>query len=179
MADEERIDEAIDRLQRVIALIGEQQAFTERRISALSRFALFDLFVVVLSISVLVIILSIQAPELRHAVANMNRQFGTIADDMYSVRRSMSQMTEDVASLPGIIGQVDSIQSNVGHMSGNIGNMNERVATMNANLALMNQQIQDMTLSFAVMDDTVVRMMHDVNHMSKPMRFFNQMNLFR
>jgi hypothetical protein len=111
MADEERIDEAIDRLQRVIALIGEQQAFTERRISALSRFALFDLFVVVLSISVLVIILSIQAPELRHAVANMNRHFGTIADDMYSVRRSMSQMTEDVASLPGIIGQVDSIQS--------------------------------------------------------------------
>jgi hypothetical protein len=29
------------------------------------------------------------------------------------------------------------------------------------------------------MDDSVMRLMQDVNHMSKPMRFFNQMNPFR
>lgn len=179
MADEVRIDEAIDRLQRVIRLLGERQEFLDRRISALSRLALFDLFAVVLTISLLVIILSVQAPELRNAVATMNIHFGAMSDDMYSIRRSMARMTEDVAGLPGIIAQIDHIQGNVGHMSGSIGTMTERVATMNTNLGHMTLQVNDMSLSFAVMDDSLMRMRQDVDHMSKPMRFFNQMNPFR
>jgi methyl-accepting chemotaxis protein len=179
MADQERIDEAIDRLQRVIRLLGERQEFLDRRISVLSRLALFDLFAVVLTISLLVIILAVQAPELRNAVATMNIHFGVMSDDMYSIRRSMARMTEDVASLPGIIAQVDNIHGSVGQMSGSIGTMTGRVATMNTNLGLMNLQVNDMSLSFAVMDDSLMRMMQDVNHMSKPMRFFNQMNPFR
>lgn len=179
MADEERIDEAIDRLQQVIRLLGERQEFLDRRISVLSRLALFDLFAVVLTISLLIIILSVQAPELRNAVATMNIHFGAMSDDMFSIRRSMARMTEDVASLPGIIAQVDNIQGHVGQMSGRVGTITERVATMNANLGLMTLQVNDMSLSFAVMGDSVMRLMQDVNHMSKPMRFFNQMNPFR
>lgn len=179
MANEARIDEAIDRLQHVIQLLGERQEFLDRRISALSRLALFDLFAVVLSISLLVIILSVQAPELRTAVATMNLHFGAMSDDMYNIRRSMARMTEDVSALPGIIREVDSIQGSVGQMSNRIGTMSTRVGTMNTNLGLMTQQVNDMSLSFAVMDDTVMRMMQDVNHLSKPMRMFNQMNPFR
>lgn len=179
MANEERINEAIDRLQHVIQLLGERQEFLDRRISALSRLALFDLFAVVLSISLLVIILSVQAPELRTAVATMNLHFGALSDDMYNIRRSMARMTEDVTALPGIITEVDHIHGSVGQMSDRIGTMTTRVATMNTNLGLMNQQVNDMSLSFAVMDDTVMRMMQDVNHLSKPMRLFNQMNPFR
>ncbi len=179
MANEARIDEAIDRLQHVIQLLGERQEFLDRRISALSRLALFDLFAVVLSISLLVIILSVQAPELRTAVATMNLHFGAMSDDMYNIRRSMARMTEDVSALPGIIREVDSIQGSVGQMSNRIGTMSTRVGTMNTNLGLMTQQVNDMSLSFAVMDETVMRMMQDVNHLSKPMRMFNQMNPFR
>ncbi|RKT43838.1 hypothetical protein [Thiocapsa rosea] len=179
MADEERIDEAIDRLQRVIRLLGERQEFLDRRISVLSRLALFDLFAVVLTISLLIIILSVQAPELRNAVATMNIHFGAMSDDMFSIRRSMARMTEDVASLSGIIAQVDNIHGDVADMSGSVGTMTGRVARMNTNLGHMTLQVNDMSLSFAVMDDSLMRMMQDVNHMSKPMRFFNQMNPFR
>jgi hypothetical protein len=37
----------------------------------------------------------------------------------------------------------------------------------------MTLQVNDMGLSLAVMEDSLMRMRQDVNHMSKPMRFFN------
>jgi cell division protein FtsL len=179
MTSQEGIDEAIDRLQRIIRLMDERQAVLDRRVSALSKLALLDLFAVVLSISLLVIILSLQAPELRGAVATMNVHFAAISDDLLSIRQSMARMTNDVASLPEIVRHVDSLHGDVGKMTGSVGAMTERVSSMSTQVTHMSQQVNDMTLSFRVMDDTITRMTQDVRHLSKPMRLFNQMNPFR
>ncbi|MFE8034534.1 hypothetical protein [Thiohalocapsa marina] len=179
MSTDDHLDEVIDRLHRVVQLLGERQALTDRRVSQLSTLALFDLFAVVLSISLLVVVLSVQAPELRAAVATMNRHFGDIADDMFSIRRSLSNMTDDVASLSAIVAQVDGMQGHVGSMGDNVGNMTGRVQDMNATLGLMTAQVDDLSLSLTVMDAHILRMMQDMHHMSRPMRMFNQMNPFR
>lgn len=179
MANEDHIDEAIDRLQRIIQLMGEQQSALDRRISTLAKLALFDLLIVVVSISLLVVILSVQAPELRQAVASMNLHFAAMSDDLFEIRRSMGRITGDVAVMPRIVGHVDSMHGNVGRMGEQVGTMTERVATMNQSLSRMQTQVGDMALSFQVMDDTILRMTLDVQHLSKPMRFFNQMNPFR
>ncbi|NCA70529.1 MAG: hypothetical protein EOM91_10555 [Sphingobacteriia bacterium] len=179
MANEERIDEAIDRLERVILLLGERQDGLDRRIAALSTFALFDLFIVVLSISLLVVILSAHAPQLSAAVSNTNQYLRTMSDDMFNIQRSITRMREDVASLPEMVAQVDAIQGHVGAMGEHIGTMTGRVSAMNAHITGMSRQVNDLSLSFQVMDETIVRINQDVHHLSKPMRFFNQMNPFR
>ncbi|MBK1645501.1 hypothetical protein CKO25_12775 [Thiocapsa imhoffii] len=179
MATEDRTDEAIDRLQRVLQGLGEQQIALDRRLTMLSKLALFDLVAVVLSISLLVIVLSLQAPDLRKAVATMNVHIATMSDDLYSIRGSMTRLTDDVGSLSEIIAQVDSIHGDVAQMREHVGTMTLRVTDMNSSLTQVSDQVGDMSLSFGVLDNILMRMMLDVNHMSKPMRFFNQMNPFR
>jgi uncharacterized protein YoxC len=176
---QDRIDTSIEKLQNVLGLLSQQQAAVEIRLALVSRMALIAFFVVVVSISFLVIILSTQVPQMAVAIDTMNRYFGDISDDMYAMRRSMRMMTENVDSMPGMVTSIDGIHGDVDIMTGDITVMTGHMSAIDNNLGQLTVHVGDMGQSFRIMDRTVLQMTRDVNHMSKPMRMFNQMNPFR
>jgi uncharacterized protein YoxC len=176
---EERIDTSVKKLQTVLGLLNDQQAAVERRLALVSRMALIAFFIVVASISFLVIILSTQVPQMAVAIDTMNRYFGDISDDMYTMRRSMRMMTENVDSMPGMVASIDSIHSDVDLMSGDVSLMTGHMSAIDGSLGQLTLHVGDMGQSFRIMDQSVLQMTRDVNQMSKPMRIFNQINPFR
>lgn len=176
---QDRIDSSIEKFQNVLMLLNNRQAEMEQRLASMARMTLISFFVVVVSISFLVIILSAQVPQMAEAIRTMNAYFGNISDDMYAMRHSMRLMTENVDSMPGMVTNIDGIHGDVGTMSADITVMTSHISAIDNSLGQLTVNVGDMGQSFRIMDQSVLQMTRDVNHMSKPMRMFNDLNPFR
>lgn len=177
--DEERLDEAVEGLGRIVRGLESRQSRLEHRLTSLYRVAFAGFTLVVLSLSSLVIILSQQVPHMTTAIRDMNGFFASVAADMVRVERTMAAMTGHVASLPQIVASVDRIQGSTLAMRAEVTVMAGTLSGIDADLAATILRVGDMRQSFEIMDAGVMRMGRDVNQMSAPFRLFNQMNPLR
>ncbi|MCU0935607.1 MAG: hypothetical protein MUF66_05935 [Gammaproteobacteria bacterium] len=177
--DEERLDEAVERLGRTIRALHSRQAHLERRLVGLYRIAFAGFTLVVVTVSSLVIILSRQVPDMTVAMRDMNGRFASVAADMARVERTIESMTGHVAALPEIVASVDGIQGSTAAMRADVTQMAGTLSAIDADLAAVALGVADMRLSFEVMSAGVARMGRDVGHMSGPFRLFNRMNPLR
>ena len=179
LGDEEGLDQAIDRLHRILHRLDTRQSRMEHRLANLYQTAFVAFTVIVVSISFLVIILSRQVPGMTAAINDMNARFASVADNMDRMDRTVADMRDHVESLPLIIANVDRIDGSVGEMSGEVTAMSGALTAIEQGVTGMTNNIGDMRGSFQVMEHTVGDMSRDVNHLSQPMRMFNRMNPLR
>ena len=177
--DAERLDQAIDRLDHILRRLESRQSRLERRLASLYQSAFVAFTVLVASISFLVIIFVRQVPTMTAAIDEMNTRFASVADDMVRMDRNVLTMNGHLSSLPEIIRNVDRVHHSVGEMSGDVSNLGDAFADIDQGVAGMNLSVGDMRGSFVIMEHSVGVMGRDVDHMSQPMRLFNQMNPFR
>jgi hypothetical protein len=177
--DEERLDEAVGGLGRIVRGLESRQSRLEQRLTGLYRVAFAGFTLVVVTLSSLVIILSQQVPHMTTAIRDMNGRFASVAADMVRVERAMAAMTGHVASLPQIVTSVDRIQGSTVSMRVDVTAMAQTLSGIDADLGATVLGVADMRQSFEIMDAGVMRMGRDVNQMSGPFRLFNQMNPFR
>ncbi len=177
--DEANLELAVEKLNRVIRVLGEQNFHLEQRLATLYRFFFIAFSLLVISLSFLVIILAKQMPQITHAIAKMNGYFATVSNEMSRVDRSMQVMEENMDSMPSIISNVDRIHGDMAYLSSDIGKMSMTMDNMDDNMGWMTTNLADMRHSFGIMDHTVYGMGRSVNQMSTPMRMFNWMIPFQ
>ena len=177
--DEERLDQAIDRLGAILRRLEGRQTRIEHRLTTLYQIAFVAFVVIVASISFLVVVLSSQAPGITVAIDQMNTRFASVAENMARMDHTVAAMRGHVDSLPAIIHNVDRIDHQVGAMSGNVAAMGDALVAIDRDIARLTVGVGDMRASFEIMETRIGSMSNDVNHMSQPMRMFNFMNPFR
>lgn len=177
--DEDQLDDAIDRFARLIEAIEARQSRIESRLISYHQIVFSAFLIVVASLSFMTILLSQQVPGMTAAITDMNARFGDIADDMVHMERAVGMMGNDMDTLPTMVGHVDAIHGGVSFMSNDVADMAGHMAQIDRGVGAMEASMLDMRQSFEIMERTVGRMGQDVNHMSQPMRMFNQMNPLR
>jgi uncharacterized protein YoxC len=177
--DNERIDQAIDRLGRLISRLESRQTKLEHRLINLYQTAAIAFAVVVASLSFLLIILSHQVPKMTTAIGEMNTRFERVAIDMARMERTVMQMNDHMAAFPEILANVDHVHAGVAGMGEDVSALAGSLVTMDRDLAVMGTSIADMRQSFEIMEVNVGRMGLDVNQLSTPARIFNQFNPFQ
>ncbi len=177
--DDERLDQAIERIANIVERLHARQERLEHRIATLYQGVAIAFTVVVASLSFLVIILSQQLPGMTAAIRQMNDRFANVAANMAHMDRSVGQMKGNVDRFPEIVANLDRIHFGVAGLSDDVGAMGATMAGIDLDLGAMAANIGDLRQSFEVMEVNVGRMGRDVNHLSSPARVINQFNPFR
>mgnify|MGYP001812692812 CR=1 FL=1 len=177
--DEERLDEAVDRFERIITALETRQSDLEHRLANMVRLAFVAFTLIVASISFLVIILSRQVPEMTEAIGAMNTRFASVANDMARMDRIVANMSGNMNAMPDMVANVDRIGASVAGMTGQVENIAGTLQAIDADVAGMALAVTDMRGSFELTEASLRAMGLDVNRMSGPFRMFNQINPFR
>ena len=177
--DNERIDATIERFARVIQRLEHRQARLEGRMSSLYQSAAVAFGIMVVSLSFLVIVFWRYVPVMNAAIGEMNHRFSLVADDMVRMDHRVGQMDGHLYSFPRIVENIDRIHGSVGTMSDDVSALGVSVVAIDRDMGLMNASVGDMRHSFEIMEINVGDMRRSVDHLSKPMQFFNQMNPLR
>jgi len=172
------LEESVIKLKNIIEMQQTRQQTVVRRVDMLYKISFIAFTVIVFSMSLLMIVMASQMPELTKSIGNMNTHFASITEDMEVMRHKMHIMQDSVSSLPPIIQGIDTMQSSTGDMSGNVAQMTNHMLRINQNLSQLSHSVTDMQQSFKTVDNTVLDMRGDVQHLSQPIRLFNTMNPF-
>lgn len=179
LEDSERIDATIERFARIVQRLEHRQAKLERRMTGLYQSAAVAFGIVVVILSFLVLVFWKYVPVMNATIGAMNHRFAFVADDMVRMEQTIRRMDGDLGSFPRIIENIDHIHGSVGGMSENVSALGGSIVSIDRDMALMTTGVGDLRQSFEIMEINVGRIGRDVNHISKPMRFFNQINPLR
>jgi len=172
------LDQSIDRLGDIIQRLEVRQNGIERRFNMLYQTAAVALTIIVLSITLLVVVLSLQLPQMTTAMLEMNDKFSSVSKNMARMDRVIDEINSDMQSLPQIIGHVDRVNSSLLTMNGGVSMIGEDMVRIDNSIGGITLSVTDMRNSFYYMEGNVGGMGRDVNNLSQPMRIFNRMNPF-
>lgn len=177
--DQARLDEIASGFKHILDQQFAMHLRVARRTTGLTRFGMFSLGVIGISMFLLLLTLSYQIKPMITAVSNMNANFTTIADDMAVMKAAVLEMETHVAEMPVMAGEMDRMRETLGDIGGNMHNLSLRMDNLDTNMASITQGVTRMAGSFGAMNQTVGIMGGDVHTMSGPMRVFNWMTPFK
>ena len=175
-AQEQKLLQATEAFRAAMHVRNSMSVRVAKRVTAILRIGMVSLGLVTIILLMMLYAFTSKMDEMIIALATMNEKFSSIAQDMTTMRTTLTGMEHNISSVPAIVQATTDMTGTVGEMRTGVGNMNETIGNLNSGVHAITNQVGNMAWQLRSLDPAVQNMGHDVNRMSGPMRMFNIFN---
>jgi prophage DNA circulation protein len=172
------VETALERFDHIHSLHVQGAAALTNRLNFLYRVTFLGLALVLGALFFLVIVISAQMSNMNRVISVLNGHVGEINQDMNRMLATVSRLDTNMEGMAGIVRRMDDINGSVGTIAVDMGEVHRHMAALDRDVERLSAHVGDMRESFHVMDGNMGLLADDVQHMSQPMRLFNQFNPF-
>ncbi|MBS3799776.1 MAG: hypothetical protein KGY40_02165 [Thioalkalivibrio sp.] len=176
--EEKSVEEALERFDRIHSLHLEGAAALAQRLNFLYRVTFLGLALVLGGLFFLVMVISAQMSNMNRVISVVNDHIGEINQEMNQMHGTIARMDTNMRGMNDIVGRMDDIDGSVGNVAGDMVEVRQHMSTLDQDVERLSHHVHDMRESFRMMDGNMGMLANDVQHMSRPMQMFNQMNPF-
>ncbi len=144
-----------------------------QRVTLLLRIGTVSLAVIVVIFLLILWVMTTQMSHMSKALNTMNIRFTVIAKDLADVQNSVMKMRKNVASLPVISGELESVQSTTATLNRDLEVIFSKLSVVDHNMNKITSNIGDLSHSLHGLDWSVQGIGGNVHRLSRPMKFFN------
>jgi methyl-accepting chemotaxis protein len=149
-----------------------------RRVTLILRTGIISLGAITVILLVMLVAFNMKLVEMSAVLETMNQKFSSMSANMGKMQVVLKAMDKNVAYLPSIVEETGKMRGVVETLSGDIHTMSGQVSHLQSNITGITGNLDQMTRTFRVLDVTVHDMSVDIDKISKPSRFFNNMMPF-
>lgn len=175
---EKMVEQSLQRFDEINALHAQNAANLAQRLNFLYRIAFLGLALVLGGLFFLILVISMQMSHMNRTIATMTAHFDGMNSDMHLMLMSVARMDGNMLGMVDIVRRMDSINGSVENMADDMLHVRENMLVMDRDVGRLRHQVGDMRESFRVMDGNMGMLTQDIQHLSRPMRLFNQFNPF-
>ncbi|TVP92728.1 MAG: hypothetical protein EA347_01455 [Thioalkalivibrio sp.] len=172
------VETALERFDHIHALHVQGSAALAQRLNFLYRVTFLGLALVLGALFFLVIVISAQMHNMNRVIAVLNDHVGEINQDMNRMLATVSRLDRNMEGMSGIVLRMDDINGSVETIAVDMVEVNRHMAALDRDVDQLSAHVGDMRQSFNAVDGNMGLLANDMQHLSQPMRLFNQFNPF-
>jgi len=164
---------AIADFKRAMELRGDLNLRVARRVTAILRTGMFSFAVITVIMVGMLIAFTSSVKDMIVVMDTMRVQFSSMADNMRVMREVIARMDRDMATLPVVTAELNTMREHVSRMNGELAAMTQKVAAVEGNLQVITTNVGQLNDSFRQVEPALADIGRNVNQASGPVKNLN------
>lgn len=178
VSDEHLFNEAVSNLKQAILSQGKSHRRVATRVRFLIRSIMVGLVSSLLFILYLIYLLNHQVGVLTTSLNSISLKTSQLLTSISDIRSDVAQFETAMNVMPSLSDSVRVMNHNVSSLTNHMESVTGNVTTLRGELQQLHGSLSHLSTNAHVLEQSVERMNHDMNTITKPAKRFNNFNPF-